>query len=117
MKRIIIIIGFIQAFTFSACQYQTNEQTVEEPIVTEEHAKENIVSLNPEQVKALDILFGTVEQKALQDVLKVNGELRVPNQNKAIANTLYPGTIEQIFVQPGNFVNKGQPIVSVTNAD
>lgn len=116
MKRIYIILAIIQLIAFSSCQNQTAELTNNDPI-EEEHEDENTVSLSQEQIKAVDIQFDTIEQKVLKDLLKVSGELRVPNQNRAKATTLYPGVIQQIYIQPGNFVNKGERIASVTNAD
>lgn len=116
MKRIYIILAIVQLIAFSSCQNQTTESTINDPI-EEEHEDESIVILSQEQIKAVDIQFGTIEQKALKDLLKVSGELRVPNQNRAKATTLYPGVIQQIYIQAGNFVNKGERIASVTNAD
>lgn len=116
MKRIYIILAIIQLITFSSCQNQTTESVVSDTI-EEEHNDANIVILSQEQIKAVDIQFGTIEQKSLKDLLKVSGELRVPNQNRAKATTLYPGVIQQLYIQPGNFVNKGDRIASVTNAD
>ncbi|TCK80824.1 efflux RND transporter periplasmic adaptor subunit [Albibacterium bauzanense] len=116
MKRIYIILAIIQLIAFSSCQNQTTESTNNDPI-EEEHEDENTVSLSQEQIKAVDIQFDTIEQKVLKDLLKVSGELRVPNQNRAKATTLYPGVIKQIYIQAGNFVNKGERIASVTNAD
>lgn len=116
MKRIYIILAIIQLITFSSCQNQATESAINDPI-EEEHEDESTVILSQEQIKAVDIQFGTIEQKALKDLLKVSGELRVPNQNRAKATTLYPGVIQQIYIQAGNFVNKGERIASVTNAD
>src|SRR5690554_937916 len=117
MKRIYIILAIIQLIAFSSCKNQATESAVNHPVEEDHHDDESNVSLSLEQIKAVDIQFGTVEQKALKDLLKVNGELRVPNQNRAKVTTLYPGVIQQIYIQPGNFVNKGERIASVTNAD
>lgn len=116
MKRIYIILAIVQLIAFSSCQNQATESAINDPI-EKEHEDESTVILSQEQIKAVDIQFGPVEQKALKDLLKVNGELRVPNQNRAKVTTLYPGVIQQIYIQPGNFVNKGERIASVTNAD
>jgi len=118
MKRIYIILASIQLAVFPACQNQAPQSANNtNHTMTEEHDDEATVLLSQEQIKAVDIQFGTVEQKTLKDLLKVNGELRVPNQNRAKATTLYPGVIQHIYIQPGNFVNKGQRIASITNTD
>jgi cobalt-zinc-cadmium efflux system membrane fusion protein len=116
MKAIIIINIFLILFLVSCRNEQPNNRNEENP--TEDHEEiPNSVFLTDEQIKAVGIQLGQIEQKSLSDGLKVNGELSVPNQNKANATTLYPGIIKEIFIQPGSAVKKGQRIASITNAD
>lgn len=117
MKTIIIIINILFTISLISCQSKQNPTTKEEQATEEHEESPTSVFLSTEQIKAVDIQLGKVEQKSLADVLKVNGELRVPNQNKAKATTLYPGIIREIYVQPGDFIKKGQRIASITNAD
>ncbi|TCK80916.1 efflux RND transporter periplasmic adaptor subunit [Albibacterium bauzanense] len=116
MKAIIIINIFLILFLVSCRNEQPNNRNEENPIEDHEEIP-NSVFLTDEQIKAVGIQLGQIEQKSLSDGLKINGELSVPNQNKANATTLYPGIIKEIYIQPGSAVKKGQRIASITNAD
>ncbi|MBL0078719.1 MAG: efflux RND transporter periplasmic adaptor subunit [Bacteroidetes bacterium] len=80
-----------------------------------EEAEATITSLSAEQIKTVGIQLGTVEQKQLTATLKVNGNLKVPNNNKANATSLYGGVIKTINVQTGSYVKKGQVIATIAN--
>lgn len=74
-----------------------------------------IATLSAEQIKTVGIQYGMVEQKQLTATIKANGNLRVPNNNKANATSLYGGAIKSINVQVGSAVRKGQVIATITN--
>jgi cobalt-zinc-cadmium efflux system membrane fusion protein len=90
------------------------EKPAAEEIKQEEHT-EGSVELTEAQMKSVGVEIGSIEQKQLTASLKANGVLRVPNQNKAQINSLYPGVIKTLLVQPGNTVKKGQVIATVAN--
>lgn len=101
---------------------KANEKVVESKATTAEkeeapHEEETptIATLNAEQIKTVGIQYGTVEQKQLTATIKANGNLRVPNNNKANATSLYGGVIKSINVQVGSYVKKGQVIATITN--
>jgi cobalt-zinc-cadmium efflux system membrane fusion protein len=83
--------------------------------VEEESTEATIASLTDEQIKTVGIQFGSIEQKQLTATLKANGALRVPNNNKANATSLYGGVIKTINVQVGSNVKSGQVIATITN--
>ncbi|HRP36320.1 MAG TPA: efflux RND transporter periplasmic adaptor subunit [Candidatus Dojkabacteria bacterium] len=66
-------------------------------------------------MKAVGITFGEIEQKQLTATIKANGILRVPNNFKANATTLYGGVIKTLNVEFGDHVKKGQIIATVSN--
>src|ERR1044072_2394687 len=116
MKKIfaIIMVASISA-GFYACGNDANpEEKPAAEAATEEHA-EGVVELTQAQMKSIGIEIGNIEQKQLTASLKANGVLRVPNQNKAQINSVYPGIIKTLLVQPGNTVTKGQVIATVGN--
>lgn len=80
-----------------------------------EEAPLTIATLTQEQIKAVDIQFGTVESKELTATIKANGMLRVPNNNKGNATSLYGGVIRTLNVQIGDYVRKGQVIATIAN--
>ncbi len=81
------------------------------------HQHENLteVQLTREQLTAIKLKLGNVEQKNLNSTLKANGYLRVPNQNKASATSLYGGVVQTLRVQPGNVVRAGQVVATIAN--
>jgi RND family efflux transporter MFP subunit len=93
---------------------ETKPQEEVEKATTEEAAS-TIASLTAEQIKTVDIQYGTIEQKQLTATLKANGALRVPNNNKANVTSLYGGVVKSINVQLGDFVKKGQVIATIAN--
>ncbi|MCU0440630.1 MAG: efflux RND transporter periplasmic adaptor subunit [Raineya sp.] len=84
----------------------------------EEHHKEapaTIASLTSEQIKTMDITYGSIEMKELTATIKANGNLKVPNNNKANATSLYGGVIRSLNVQVGSYVSQGQVIATIAN--
>ncbi|WP_291122372.1 efflux RND transporter periplasmic adaptor subunit [Flavobacterium sp. UBA6046] len=98
-----------------SCGNKENKPQEEEQKATTEEAQPTIASLTAEQIKTVDIQFGTIEQKQLTATLRANGALRVPNNNKANATSMYGGVIKTINVQLGDFVKKGQVIATIAN--
>ena len=126
MKRIINNIVFsvfvlVVIFALNAC---TNKHTegdghnhgTEAATTTDEHEEEeNVAVLTDEQMKAVGVEIGSIEQKQLSTTLKANGALRVPNSNKANATSLFGGVIKSLNVEIGDFVKKGQVIGTISN--
>lgn len=84
----------------------------------EDHTEESsptIASLTQEQIKAVGITYGDIEMKELTATIRANGNLKVPNDKKANATSVYGGTIKTINVQIGDYVRKGQVIAAITN--
>lgn len=74
-------------------------------------------SLTEAQIRTVGITFGPIEYKQLTDALKANGYLRVPNNNKANATSMFGGLVRRIYVEEGDFVKAGQVIATVENPD
>jgi len=115
-----LIAGFIALL--SSCgsksaetETKTIPQNEEVKKAGHEEPEETVAALTDEQIKAVGVQFGVVEQKELTATLKVNGALRVPNNNKANATSLYGGVIKSINVQLGDYVRKGQVIATIAN--
>lgn len=126
MKRIInnIVFGvlvLVAIFAFNACTNNHKEgdghnHGTEAETTTDEHEEEeNVAVLTDEQMKAVGIEIGSIEQKQLSATLKANGALRVPNSNKANATSLFGGVIKSLNVEIGDFVRKGQVIATISN--
>jgi len=116
--KYIIPVVVLSSF-FISCDYKKESSLTENHEEGGEHGheegSETEVSLSEAQVKAIGLEFGKIEMKELKDVIKANGFLKVPNQNKAQVTSLYSGQIKSIRVQPGDYIGKGQTIAVIEN--
>ncbi|RQO30584.1 efflux RND transporter periplasmic adaptor subunit [Taibaiella sp. KBW10] len=96
-------------------QHEQNSKTAKPAEASHEEAAPTIATLTAAQIKSVGITYGTVEQKELTATIKANGNLKVPNNNKANATSLYGGVIRAINVQIGSYVRKGQVIATIAN--
>lgn len=111
------------ALTLNACKSDNNQASEKlensaEPEHEHEHTdseKSTIASLTEDQIKEVGILFGKIEQKNLTAQITANGILNVPNNNRSNVTPLYGGVIQNLFVQLGDHVRKGQTIATIIN--
>ncbi|MCH5717968.1 efflux RND transporter periplasmic adaptor subunit [Niabella hibiscisoli] len=66
-------------------------------------------------MRTVNIILGTIENKQLTASIKANGALRVPNDSKGNATSLYGGVITSLKVQVGDYVKKGQVVATIAN--
>lgn len=88
-----------------------------EPAKAEIQREGDNVSLTEEQMKGAGVSIGTLEMKNLTSVIKVNGTLEVPNENKALITSLAGGVLQSLKVHPGDRVSKGQVIGTIANSE
>lgn len=112
------------AFTSCSNNRQSDQATTatepqQEPAAAEAEHEDagisTIATITTEQMKAAGITLGSFEHKNLTATIKANGALRVPNNNKANATSLYGGVIKTLRVQMGDHVSKGQVIATIEN--
>jgi len=87
----------------------------------EEKSKENnipnFIELGNEQLKVMDIDLAPVEMKVIRPVVMANGRIGAnPNFEAKISSNI-SGRIEQLFVQEGSLVKKGDPILSISSME
>lgn len=92
-----------------------NEKKAEE--APEEEKEGNEVALTAAQFKTVGIQFGTVENRNLNTIIKANGYTTVPPQNSAKIATLLGGTVKDILVLEGTYVNKGKVLATIQNLE
>lgn len=125
MKKIIILLFIITGLTsLTSCSNKTgtdettnDDKKINEESKEDEHENPNTAILTQEQIRSIGIETGVIEQKQLSASVKVNGVLKVPNQNKASINSVYGGVIKSLLVQPGQYVSKGQTIATIANPE
>lgn len=94
-----------------------NEKKTEEETHDEEEKAETEVALTEAQFKTVGIQFGKVENRNLKTIIKATGYTTVPPQNSAKIATLLGGTVKDIFVLEGTFVNKGKVLATIQNLE
>jgi len=92
-----------------------NEKKTEETQEVEKETTE--VALTASQYKTVGIETGFVEDRNLNKVIKANGYTTVPPQNSAEVSTLIGGTVKDIFVLEGTYVNKGKVLATIQNLE
>jgi cobalt-zinc-cadmium efflux system membrane fusion protein len=98
-------------FTLNSCADKKTEEA------HEEEKSENEVALTAVQFKTVGIETGSVENRNLNLVIKANGYTTVPPQNRANISTLIGGTVKDILVLEGTFVNKGKVLATIQNLE
>jgi len=123
IKKITLMTAIaVLLFAFSACKNdkKAEDKSAETKTAGKEEAPHEeetptIATLTEEQIKTVGIQLGTIEHKELTATIKANGNLKVPNNNKANATSLYGGVIRTLKVQIGDYVRKGQVIATIAN--
>ncbi|WP_294286780.1 efflux RND transporter periplasmic adaptor subunit [uncultured Chryseobacterium sp.] len=116
----IIPLLFSVVFMFSCSKKESvenAEEKTEQPEEQHQESPQTIASLTEEQMKAVGITLGSIEMKELTATIKANGQLRVPNNNKATVTSLYGGIIRTLNIQVGSAVKKGQVIATIANPE
>jgi cobalt-zinc-cadmium efflux system membrane fusion protein len=110
----------IFAITLSACSGGSSSKGTENKETAKEKPKQEangLIELSKEQMQAVGITTGRIEEKNLDDVVKANGELAVPPQNKANVSILSGGILRRIAVVEGQQVRKGQVLATIENQE
>lgn len=107
---ILLPIAFLM-LALTSCNEKKTEET------HEEEKEQTEVSLTEAQFKTVGIQFGKVENRNLNTIIKANGYTTVPPQNSAQIATLLGGTVKDIFVLEGTFVNKGKVLATIQNLE
>lgn len=100
---------------YSGILISCNEKKAEE--THEEEKTSTEVALTESQYKTVGIETGFVENRNLNKIIKANGYTTVPPQNSAEVSTLIGGTVKDIFVLEGTYVNKGKVLATIQNLE
>ena len=118
MKNIILLV-LILLVAFSSCKINSKEaapkpQNKDSGKLKVEQ-KLNELTLTNEQIRAIGLQTGSIEQRNLKSTLKVNGKLSLPPQNQAQVSILSSGIVKDIYVTEGAFVKQGQTLATIIN--
>ncbi len=113
MKQYILLFSIV--FWAVACKNKpaSNEESKPETVADTLET----VTLTAEQLQTIGVKIGAIEQKELSAMVKANGMISVLNQNKALVTTQFGGIVKSINVHSGAFVQAGEVIATVANAN
>ncbi|KQS36892.1 MAG: efflux RND transporter periplasmic adaptor subunit [Pedobacter sp.] len=114
-RSIVVISCVAMLLSCSGSSEKKEVDTKEASAETEE--KPEGLSLNQKQMDAVGIEIGLVEKKNLDAIVKANGQLAVPPQNKADVSILSGGIINHIYVLEGQQVKRGQTLATIANQE
>jgi membrane fusion protein, heavy metal efflux system len=101
---------FVATFTIIITSCKNKTVTEEsQTVVTDE----NIITLTDAQFKNADIATGTLEQKEISTILKVNGKIDVPPQNMISISVPLGGYLKATKLLPSMHVSKGEIIAVI----
>lgn len=110
MKNLYILLF---ATLFLACG--NKEQTTETN--TEVSANSNQIEITKQQFESQNMQFGQLTTQSFNTVVKANGVIDVPPENRASVSTFINGYISKIPLLIGDKVKKGQFLASLTNTE
>ncbi len=118
MKNILLI-TLTLFFAISSCKNKATENKAEpskqDTTANKEEPTAAEVEITDEQMKAIGLQTGSIEQRNLKSTLKVNGKLTLPPQNQAQVSILTGGIVKTINVTEGSFVKQGQTLATIVN--
>lgn len=110
---------FVLCLLFSSCSNKATETkggpSTKDTAAKKEEPTATDVELTDDQIKAIDLQTGSIEQRNLSSTLKVNGKLTLPPQNQAQVSILTGGIVKTINVTEGTFVKQGQTLATIVN--
>ncbi len=93
--------------------------TTAAPEATMDHATDHgpEVVLTADQVKAIGLVTGTMEQRGLKSSLKANGHLALPPDQNAQVSILIGGLVRSVLVEEGQHVEKGTVLATLESLE
>ena len=116
-KSIVVIFCLAMLLSCTGSAEKKESDTKEASAETETEEKSERISLTQKQMNAVGIEIGLVEKRNLDAVVKANGQLAVPPQNKADVSILSGGIINHIYVLEGQQVKRGQTLATISNQE
>lgn len=91
--------------------FACSNKNEEEKIINEKTSKE--ITLTDEQIKLAQIETGKIKQKEISTKISCKGQIIATPQNRAKVSVPAAGYVNRVFVQNGQLIQKGSPIISL----
>lgn len=101
MKK--LIIGVSVAMLIASCGNKPSAEEKKAPTV-----EKSMVTLTDAQYKNAGIETGKLSTRSIASVLKVNGKVEVPPQNRVSVSVPLGGYLQSTRLMPGMYISKGQ---------
>lgn len=111
MKKLFYFLLSTIMLLFSGCGNSEKNTT------DEMQSKKGQVVLSKQQFENSGMLLGTVKTQSFPEVVKVNGLIDVPPENRVIINATLGGYIKETSWLVGDLVKKGQVLVVIENPE
>jgi membrane fusion protein, heavy metal efflux system len=120
IKKYIFIIIIFSLIFVSFCgkhkQHDPQEQENNQGVQPQQH-EQTVIKLSAEEKSQTQIKTITVKQNPIQSTLKAMGKVLAPRDGKAIVGYTFPGRIIKLHVTIGQWVKKGDPLVTLECED
>lgn len=119
MKTIYISLISLSLILLTSCgqnKLENSEASGENTELAHEGESEKI-TVSEVQMNAVGIQLGKLEQRELNSVIRVNGEMDLDPQKKAEVTSLVGGIIKQVLVIEGKHVAAGQAVAYLENTE
>ncbi|HEY9183981.1 MAG TPA: efflux RND transporter periplasmic adaptor subunit [Salegentibacter sp.] len=110
MKSIYIFIALV-TLSLTSCKETTDQSEVQDD------EKENQVIISKAQFQDSNLEKGKIRESSFPDIVRTNGRIDVPPQNRASINAIMGGYIKNIELLEGDKVSKGQFLVSLESTE
>ncbi|HNP19825.1 MAG TPA: efflux RND transporter periplasmic adaptor subunit [Fulvivirga sp.] len=99
----------------ASCSSNTEVQLADQAI--NHTPEERFYELSKTQFESSEMQLGKMEMKIFHKVVKANGLIDVPPENRASVGSYFGGTVKVIRLLPGERVKKGQHLFTLENPD
>jgi cobalt-zinc-cadmium efflux system membrane fusion protein len=110
MKNLYIVLF---SFAFLACGHQEKNTTTE----VEATVNESEITISKAQFESEKMEFGELSEQSFNTVVRTNGIIDVPPENKFSVNTFIGGYVTKIPLLIGDKVTKGQLVASLKSIE
>ena len=120
MKAIYISLISLSLILLVSCGQNTKSESTENSVENTEQAHEGEsgeIEVSEAQMNAVGIKLGKIEQRELNSVIRVNGEMDLDPQKKAEVTSLVGGIIKQVLVIEGKRVSASQAVAYLENTE
>ena len=110
LRNIFIVLVLCLFFPLSSCKNKSKEAEAS-------GTDDSLVHITKAQFDQTKMQTGALQKVEFTDEIKERGIADVPPQCKATVSPVVSGAVKDIFVQPGDWVKKGQPLLSFEGSE